>query len=77
MKLVTLFSCSENILYTQCVCSTLKRSVAFQAVRKTMRRLCKCHGVSGSCATQTCWRQISEFREVGNHLKEMYHSAMK
>ena len=47
------------------------------AVRKTMRRLCKCHGLSGSCATQTCWRQISEFREVGNHLKEMYHSAMK
>ncbi len=42
-----------------------------------MRRLCKCHGVSGSCATQTCWRQISDFREVGNHLKKMYRQALR
>ena len=34
------------------------------AVRKTLRTLCKCHGVSGSCATQTCWRQIPQFQQV-------------
>ena len=34
------------------------------AVRKTMRIMCKCHGVSGSCITNTCWRQIAEFPEV-------------
>ena len=47
------------------------------AVRKTMRQLCKCHGVSGSCATQTCWRQISDFKEVGTFLKKQYKRALR
>jgi len=47
------------------------------AVKKTMRRMCKCHGVSGSCATQTCWRQISDFKTVGNYLKRSYKKALK
>ena len=47
------------------------------AVKKTMREVCKCHGVSGSCATKTCWRQISDFRTVGDHLKKMYKQAVK
>lgn len=48
-----------------------------QAVKGTMKRTCKCHGVSGSCTTQTCWLQLPEFREVGAHLKEKYHAALK
>lgn len=48
-----------------------------QAVKGTMQRTCKCHGVSGSCTTQTCWLQLPEFREVGNYLKEKYHRAIK
>ena len=47
------------------------------AVRKTMRTLCKCHGVSGSCATQTCWRQLGDLRKVGRYLKKQYKGAMK
>ena len=47
------------------------------AVRKTMRTLCKCHGVSGSCATQTCWRQLGDFKQVGNYLKKQYKTAAK
>ena len=47
------------------------------AVKKTMRQLCKCHGVSGSCATQTCWRQIGNFKEVGTFLKKQYNRALK
>lgn len=42
-----------------------------------MKRTCKCHGVSGSCTTQTCWLQLPEFREVGYYLKEKYHKALK
>lgn len=42
-----------------------------------MKRSCKCHGVSGSCNLQTCWLQLSEFREVGNHLKIKYDQAQK
>ena len=42
-----------------------------------MRRICKCHGVSGSCTTQTCWSTLGDFREVGDRLKKMYRWAKK
>lgn len=45
------------------------------AVRKKMRRICKCHGVSGSCTTQTCWSTLSDFKVVGTFLKKMYKQA--
>ena len=48
-----------------------------QAVKKTMRRICKCHGVSGSCTTQSCWNTPGDFREVGDHLKKMYKRAKR
>ncbi|XP_063291120.1 protein Wnt-8b isoform X1 [Pelobates fuscus] len=48
-----------------------------KAVQNTMKQTCKCHGVSGSCTTQTCWLQLPEFREVGYYLKEKYHKALK
>ncbi|XP_068596898.1 protein Wnt-8a-like [Brachionichthys hirsutus] len=47
------------------------------AIKATMRRACKCHGVSGSCSIQTCWMQLAEFREVGNYLKMKYNHAKK
>ncbi|XP_076144242.1 protein Wnt-8a-like isoform X2 [Alosa pseudoharengus] len=45
------------------------------AVRATMKRACKCHGVSGSCNMQTCWMQLAEFRDVGNYLKVKHDQA--
>ncbi|XP_015232672.1 PREDICTED: protein Wnt-8a-like [Cyprinodon variegatus] len=47
------------------------------AVKATMRRVCKCHGVSGSCSIQTCWMQLAEFREVGNYLRMKHRNARK
>ncbi|NWS20906.1 WNT8C protein, partial [Pachyramphus minor] len=47
------------------------------AVKDTMKRACKCHGVSGSCSIQTCWLQLAEFREIGNYLKIKYDQAHK
>ena len=49
----------------------------FQAVKRTMKTLCKCHGVSGSCSTKTCWRQLSSFRTAGSYLKKQYNRAIK
>ncbi|KAI1291836.1 Protein Wnt-8b [Halotydeus destructor] len=51
--------------------------VGRMAVRNTMVRKCKCHGISGSCTTQTCWMRIAEFRVVGNYLKNAYRKAVK
>ncbi|XP_072048108.1 protein Wnt-9a-like [Amphiura filiformis] len=48
-----------------------------RVVRKRMQKICKCHGVSGSCTTQTCWRQLSPFHEIGRDLKNKYENAMR
>ncbi|XP_036604685.1 protein Wnt-8a [Trichosurus vulpecula] len=47
------------------------------AVRATMKRTCKCHGISGSCSIQTCWLQLADFREMGDYLKAKYNQALK
>ena len=36
---------------------------------------CKCHGVSGSCVLQSCWRQLPPFRAVGDRLLRRYDAA--
>ncbi|XP_013402385.1 protein Wnt-8b [Lingula anatina] len=48
-----------------------------RAVRKTLKLTCKCHGVSGSCTTKTCWHQLPDFRDVGNWLKKKYQRAIR
>lgn len=48
-----------------------------QAVKSGLRTTCKCHGVSGSCAVRTCWKQLSLFRETGQALKLRYEAAVK
>uniref|UniRef100_A0A672JNM0 Protein Wnt n=1 Tax=Salarias fasciatus TaxID=181472 RepID=A0A672JNM0_SALFA len=47
------------------------------AVKETMRRICRCHGMSESCTVQTCWSQLSDFREIGNYLKIKHSQAQK
>ena len=42
-----------------------------------MRRICRCHGMSESCSVQTCWTQLSDFREIGNYLKTKHVQAQK
>jgi wingless-type MMTV integration site family protein 8 len=42
-----------------------------------MIKICKCHGVSGSCSLQTCWMRINTFEEVGDYLKRAYRKAVK
>lgn len=40
-----------------------------------MRRMCKCHGVSGSCAVSTCWMRLGDMHTVGNRLRKAYERA--
>lgn len=48
-----------------------------QAVKQFMRMECKCHGLSGSCTTKTCWMKLPPFSEVGARLKEHFDGATK
>lgn len=46
-----------------------------KAIEQEIRQECKCHGVSGSCETKTCWRAMPSFREIGAVLKEKFDGA--
>ena len=41
-----------------------------------MELVCRCHGVSGSCQTKTCFRRLSEFKQVATLLKKKYDKAI-
>ena len=43
----------------------INRKINDQAVIKSSKVTCKCHGVSGSCSLITCWQQLASFREIG------------
>ncbi|XP_019879422.1 protein Wnt-1 [Aethina tumida] len=46
-----------------------------RGVRSRMQRVCKCHGVSGSCSMQICWRKLPTFKSVGEGLFQRYEGA--
>ncbi|GLG96637.1 Protein Wnt-1 [Gryllus bimaculatus] len=48
-----------------------------EALRKTMQKKCRCHGVSGSCSSMTCWMQMASFREVTSRLRQRYERAVR
>ncbi|KAG7250539.1 hypothetical protein CRUP_031994, partial [Coryphaenoides rupestris] len=47
------------------------------AVKSGLKTTCKCHGVSGSCAVRTCWKQLSPFHDTGRLLKFRYDTAVR
>ena len=47
----------------------------WQAIYSYSKAACKCHGVSGSCSTRTCWNQLPAFREVSGRLRRRYDGA--
>lgn len=40
-----------------------------------MNKECKCHGVSGSCVTKTCWKVMPKFDEFASRLHQKYQLA--
>lgn len=49
----------------------------FQAVKDGMKKICKCHGVSGSCNSMTCRMTLPHFGDIGAMLKERYDTASR
>lgn len=46
-----------------------------RALRSRMQRICKCHGMSGSCSMKVCWRRLPNMRVVTEALGAMYEGA--
>ncbi|KAF4088644.1 hypothetical protein AMELA_G00056990 [Ameiurus melas] len=51
--------------------------VGMKVIKAGVDTTCKCHGVSGSCTVQTCWRQLAPFHKIGMVLKQRYETALK
>ena len=42
-----------------------------------MKLSCRCHGISGSCTSKTCWRELPTYYQIGDAVKEKYDNAVK
>ncbi|CAG9535675.1 unnamed protein product [Cercopithifilaria johnstoni] len=51
--------------------------VGRKAISSNVHRECKCHGVSGSCVMQTCWKVVPKLEEIGLLLRKKYSHAAK
>ncbi|KAL6959128.1 Protein Wnt-1 [Sarracenia purpurea var. burkii] len=51
--------------------------LVLQHVVSQMRQECKCHGMSGSCTTKTCWMRLPNFRNIGDDLKDRFDVASR
>ena len=49
----------------------------FQAFKKALKTICKCHGVSGSCTKTTCIETATNLRPVGSAIKTLFDNAQK
>ncbi|XP_038047188.1 protein Wnt-9a-like [Patiria miniata] len=51
--------------------------LGIRLVEGSARKVCKCHGVSGSCTSETCWHQLGRLPDTAKHLKGRYDRAVK
>lgn len=67
-------------MYCLCIsvhCIQFNSFSFLQIVAELMKFRCRCHGVSGSCAVQTCWKSLSDFRTIGETLKQKYEAPIR
>ncbi|XP_014290600.2 protein Wnt-8a-like, partial [Halyomorpha halys] len=51
--------------------------IGIKAIELQEGEKCKCHGISGSCTTRTCWGRVAQFPRVGRLLKASYRKAVR
>ncbi|PAV60757.1 hypothetical protein WR25_25424 [Diploscapter pachys] len=51
--------------------------VGRRVAANTMRTECKCHGVSGSCVTKTCWKVANRLSNITTLLRKKYTNAQQ
>ncbi|XP_055643741.1 protein Wnt-8 [Toxorhynchites rutilus septentrionalis] len=53
------------------------RRAGWVAVQNAVRKHCRCHGISGSCAMRTCWSTMRTFAEIAAGVKQMYVEGVR
>ncbi|XP_039267863.1 protein Wnt-2b-A-like isoform X2 [Styela clava] len=48
-----------------------------QAVRLNNKTTCRCHGLTGTCTQNICWRSLPPMRKVGHELFQRYSTAVR
>nr|XP_029728406.1 protein Wnt-1-like [Aedes albopictus]XP_029728407.1 protein Wnt-1-like [Aedes albopictus] len=48
---------------------------ARRTLRAKMQKVCKCHGMSGSCTTRVCWRRLPPMKLMADTLGSMFDAA--
>ncbi|XP_065078761.1 protein Wnt-1-like [Ochlerotatus camptorhynchus] len=48
---------------------------ARRTLRARMQKVCKCHGMSGSCTTRVCWRRLPPMKLMADTLGSMFDAA--
>ncbi|KAI6187507.1 Protein Wnt-4 [Aphelenchoides besseyi] len=51
--------------------------VGRKVLASNLRKQCKCHGVSGSCVTKTCWKTVPLLEDYASVLKQKYSKAQQ
>ncbi|CEF70727.1 Protein Wnt-4 [Strongyloides ratti] len=65
----------RNLSSQQVIMNLHNNRAGRQILVDSMRKMCKCHGVSGSCEMKTCWQSLPTFREIGNIIKDKFDGA--
>jgi hypothetical protein len=48
-----------------------------EITKATSERKCQCHGFSGSCAVQSCWKQLPGIHKIGLKVRGEFDGAVK
>ncbi|XP_002121451.2 protein Wnt-4 [Ciona intestinalis] len=46
-------------------------------VTSNMRKVCKCHGITGSCAQTVCWRSMPTLRFISHRIKQRFDGSVQ
>ncbi|EEB10365.1 protein Wnt-4 precursor, putative [Pediculus humanus corporis] len=65
----------ENVESAEGLMNLHNNEAGRRSIRSRMQRVCKCHGMSGSCSIRVCWRKLPSFRTVGDALLARFEGA--
>ncbi|KAF7637083.1 Protein Wnt [Meloidogyne graminicola] len=70
-------STEKQIMDARALMNLHNNRVGRRLLAANVREQCKCHGVSGSCVTKTCWRTVPKLEDLASLIKKKYQKAQQ